>query len=172
MVYLRRGEGGPPSSSPSPSQSIMGPPCHWPFPSHGTLLFLYKNHRPISCFHTHRWSDYSFALMDLVDRYYPHLLAATTTQLEFGLMSVLFLFYEDSSTTFSRGLGRTLQHLPRTMWWLFVTLVLSKGTLILSNRNSSKRNPSARGDYGQRNGVETERREALFQRPGRASDWQ
>ena len=37
MVYLRRGEGGPPSSSPSPSQSIMGPPFHWPLPSHGTL---------------------------------------------------------------------------------------------------------------------------------------
>ena len=54
MVYLRRGEGGPPSSSPSPSHSIMGPPFHWPLPSHVTLLFLYKNHRPISCFHTHR----------------------------------------------------------------------------------------------------------------------
>ena len=36
------GEGGPPSSSPSPSQSIMGPPSHWPLPSHVTLLFLYK----------------------------------------------------------------------------------------------------------------------------------
>ena len=50
-----------------PSQSMMGSFSHWSLPSHVIPFFLYKNHRPISCFHTHRWSDYSFGLMDLVD---------------------------------------------------------------------------------------------------------
>ena len=63
----KEGGGGSPLLVPVPSQSIMGPPFHWSLPSHGTLWFLYKNHRPISCFHTHRWSDYSFGLMGLVD---------------------------------------------------------------------------------------------------------
>ena len=35
-------EGGGGSPHPVPSQSIMGPPSHWPLPSHVTLLFLYK----------------------------------------------------------------------------------------------------------------------------------
>ena len=45
-------EGGGGSPHPVPSQSIMGPPSHWPLPSHGTLLFLYKNPRLISHFNS------------------------------------------------------------------------------------------------------------------------
>ena len=55
-----------------------------------------------------------------------HLLAATTTQLEFGLISVLF--YEDCSVTF-----RVVWDAPSHQKG---TLVLSKGTLVLLNRNS------------------------------------
>ena len=44
-------EGGGGSPHPVPSQSIMGPPSHWPLPSHVTLLFLYKKPTvPIPCF--------------------------------------------------------------------------------------------------------------------------
>ena len=50
-------EGGGGSPHPFPSQSTMGSFSHWFLPSHVIPLFRYKNHRPISCFHTHGWSS-------------------------------------------------------------------------------------------------------------------
>ena len=52
MVYLKRGRGVPPPFSPPKPPwglSLIGS-----LPSHVTLSFSIKNHRPISCFHTHR----------------------------------------------------------------------------------------------------------------------
>ena len=79
-------EGGGGSPHPVPSQSIMGPPSHWPLPSHVTLLFLYKK--------THR-APPSFTLMDdpeispeaqeVIDR-----LRALLTQLEKDLEEIRF----------------------------------------------------------------------------------
>ena len=79
-------EGGAGSPHPVPSQSILGPPSHWPLPSHVTLLFLYKKTRR---------SLPSFTLMDdpvlspeaqqVIDR-----LRALLSQLEKDLEEIRF----------------------------------------------------------------------------------
>ena len=85
MVYLRRGEGGPPT--PFPSQSILGAPSHWPLPSHVTLLFLYKKPTgPIPCFHTQMDDPVlSPEAQQVIDR-----LRTLLTQLEKNLEEIRF----------------------------------------------------------------------------------
>ena len=83
MVYLGRGEGGPPT--PSPSQSIMGSPSHWPLPSHVTLLFLYKKPHPPPCFTLMDDPEISPEAKQVIDR-----LRTLLTQLEKDLEEIRF----------------------------------------------------------------------------------
>ena len=78
-------EGGGGSPHPVPSQSILGTPSHWPLPSHGTLLFLYKNPRPPPCFTLMDDPVLSPEAQQVIDR-----LHTLLTQLEKDLEEIRF----------------------------------------------------------------------------------